>query len=89
MMENIVAVLAGLAIALVIFFVLILIFKWLWNITMPEVFGIREVTFWQAFRILILASILFGGHRTIQQGADMGSDAMDENSAEQSEEPSR
>ena len=89
MMENIVAVLAGLAIALVIFFVLIFIFKWLWNITMPEVFGIREVTFWQAFRILILASILFGGHRTIQQGADMGSDAMDENSEEQSEEPSR
>ena len=84
-MENIVAVLAGLAIALVIFFVLILIFKWLWNITMPEVFGIKEVTFWQAFRILILASILFGGHRTIQQGADMGTDAMDEESTEQAE----
>ena len=85
MMEDIVAVLAGLAIALVILFVLILIFKWLWNITMPEVFGIREVTFWQAFRILILASILFGGHRTIQQGADMGTDAMDEESTEQTE----
>ena len=84
-MENIVAVMAGLAIALVIFFVLILIFKWLWNITMPEVFGIKEVTFWQAFRILILASILFGGHRTIQQGADMGTDAMDEESTEQAE----
>lgn len=84
-MENIVAVLAGLAIALVIFFVLILLFKWLWNITMPEVFGIKEVTFWQAFRILILASILFGGHRTIQQGADMGTDAMDEESTEQAE----
>lgn len=85
MMEDIVAVLAGLAIALVILFVLILVFKWLWNITMPEVFGIREVTFWQAFRILILASILFGGHRTIQQGADMGADAMDEASTEQAE----
>ena len=84
-MENIVAVLAGLAIALVIFFVLILIFKWLWNITMPEVFGIKAVTFWQAFRILILASILFGGHRTIQQGADMGADAMDEESMAQAE----
>ena len=84
-MDNIVAVLAGLAIALVIFFVLILLFKWLWNITMPEVFGIKEVTFWQAFRILILASILFGGHRTIQQGADMGTDAMDEESTEQAE----
>ena len=84
-MEDIVAVLAGLAIALVIFFVLILIFKWLWNITMPEVFGIKAVTFWQAFRILILASILFGGHRTIQQGADMGADAMDEESMAQAE----
>jgi succinate dehydrogenase hydrophobic anchor subunit len=88
-MENIVAdstvVLAGLAFALVIFFVLIVIFKWLWNITMPDVFGIKEVTFWQAFRILILASILFGGHRTIQQGADMGTDAMDEGSEEQSQ----
>ena len=84
-MENIISILAGLAIALVIFFVLIFIFKWLWNITMPEVFGIREVTFWQAFRILILASILFGGHRTIQQGADMGTDAMDEESTEQAE----
>ena len=84
-MEDIVAVLAGLAIALVIFFVLILLFKWLWNITMPEVFGIKEVTFWQAFRILILASILFGGHRTIQQGADMGTDAMDEENTQQAE----
>ena len=84
-MENIISILAGLAIALVIFFVLILLFKWLWNITMPEVFGIKEVTFWQAFRILILASILFGGHRTIQQGADMGTDAMDEESTEQAE----
>jgi len=84
-MENIISILAGLAIALVIFFALILLFKWLWNITMPEVFGIKEVTFWQAFRILILASILFGGHRTIQQGADMGTDAMDEESTEQAE----
>jgi succinate dehydrogenase hydrophobic anchor subunit len=88
-MEDIVAVLAGLAIALVILFVLIVIFRWLWNITMPEVFGIKEVTFWQAFRILVLASILFGGHRTIQQGAGLGTEAMDETSREHAEEPSR
>ena len=36
------------------------IFQWLWNITMPEVFGLKEVTFWQAFRILLLAGFLFG-----------------------------
>jgi succinate dehydrogenase hydrophobic anchor subunit len=84
-MEDIVAVLVGLAIGLLILFVLIVLFKWLWNITMPEVFGIKEVTFWQAFRIMILASILFGGQRTIQQGADLGTDAMDESGAEQAE----
>ena len=37
------------------------IFKWLWNITMPQVFGLKEITFWQAVRILLLSYILFGG----------------------------
>ena len=36
------------------------IFQWLWNITTPEVFGLKEITFWQAFRILLLAGFLFG-----------------------------
>jgi hypothetical protein len=38
----------------------IAIFRWLWNITMPQVFGLRPVTFWQAFRVLLIASFLFG-----------------------------
>ena len=84
-MEDVVGVLVIVAVVLIFFFILVLLFKWLWNITMPEVFGIKPVTFWQAFRILILASILFGGHRTIQQGADMGTDAMDEEITEQAE----
>ena len=36
------------------------IFQWLWNITVPEVFGLKKITFWQALRILILAAFLFG-----------------------------
>ena len=36
------------------------IFQWLWNITMPEVFDQKDITFWQAFRILVLAGFLFG-----------------------------
>lgn len=32
---------------------------------MPDVFGLKQLTFWQALRILILASILFGGHRAL------------------------
>ena len=36
------------------------IFQWLWNITIPQVFDLKEITFWQAFRILLLAGFLFG-----------------------------
>ena len=35
--------------------------QWLWNITMPQVFGLKEITYWQAFRLLIIAAILLGG----------------------------
>jgi len=42
-------------IAIVLFFVLVAVFQWLWNITMPQVFDLRTITCWQALRIL------FGG----------------------------
>lgn len=42
------------------------LFRWLWNITMPEVFGLKRITYWQAFRLLILASLLFGGQAILQ-----------------------
>ncbi len=32
-----------------------------WNWLMPELFGLKTVTFWQAFVLVILAKILFGG----------------------------
>jgi len=37
------------------------IVKQLWNWLLPPLFGWREVTFWQAFGILALCRILFGG----------------------------
>jgi hypothetical protein len=37
------------------------IVKLLWNWLMPMLFGLREVTFWQAVGILALSRILFGG----------------------------
>ena len=36
------------------------IFQGLWNITMPQVFGLRRITFWQALRLLIISGFLFG-----------------------------
>ena len=38
------------------------IFQWLWNITMPEAFGLRAIRFWVAFRLLLIAAFLTGGH---------------------------
>src|SRR5947208_16336573 len=36
----------------------------LWNVLMPQLFGLRAITFWQALGLLLLAKLLFGGfHR--------------------------
>ena len=32
----------------------------LWNWLMPMLFGLREITFWQAWGVLLLSRILFG-----------------------------
>ena len=36
--------------------------KLLWNWLLPPLFGWHQVTFWQAFGLLALCRILFGGH---------------------------
>ena len=54
----------GLAIVCVAICVLTLvtaIFRWLWNITMPQVFGVKQISFWVAFRLLILIGLLSSG----------------------------
>ena len=60
------AILAGLAIAIVILLILGLILQWLWNTTLPDVLGVKPVTTVQAIKILFLASILFGGYRVVE-----------------------
>jgi uncharacterized membrane protein YgcG len=35
--------------------------QWLWNWLLPDIFGLRRVTFWEAFGLLALSRILFGG----------------------------
>jgi len=50
---------AALAIVAAVF-VVPLIFQFLWNITVPQVFGLRAIRYWQAFRLLLMAIIIFG-----------------------------
>ena len=64
-MDPIVTTALTVAIVVVSFVVFVLVFRWIWNRTVPAVFGAREITFWQAVGILILASILTGGHRIV------------------------
>ena len=40
-----------------------IVVKLLWNWLLPPLFGFREITFWQAWGLLALCRILFGGWR--------------------------
>lgn len=57
----------GVLIGLILLSILTLVFRWLWNTTVPDVFGVNSVTFWQAFKILLISAILFGGSTTVME----------------------
>lgn len=52
--------LAGLLWWVVMLFILSGVLMWLWNITITRIFSVRELTYWEAFRLFIICSILFG-----------------------------
>ena len=69
---TLIGVVVGLVIGLVILAIVTLIFRWLWNTTMPDVFGVKALTFWQAFRILLISAILFGGGtKVVERGHEV------------------
>jgi hypothetical protein len=43
----------------------VLVFYLVWNRTVPAVFGLKPISYWQALGILVLASILTGSYRVI------------------------
>ncbi len=46
-----------------LFFALGYVVMALWNGLMPPIFGLHTITYWQAYGLLILSKILFGGFR--------------------------
>lgn len=48
---------------IVLFFALGYVVMTLWNWLMPPIFGLHSITYWQAYGLLILSKILFGGLR--------------------------
>lgn len=49
----------GVCMAFVLSVLLALPILWLWNSTMPELFGLHEIGWWMAWKISMLSSILF------------------------------
>lgn len=48
------------ALAMLVFGV---VFMWLWNALIPQLFNGPEINYWQALGLLILSKIIFGGLR--------------------------
>ena len=42
-------------------FLVTALLQYLWNATMPQVFNLKVITFWQAFRLLLIAALLTSG----------------------------
>ena len=51
---------SALSLLLIWMFVLSGVLMWLWNITLTRIFNVREITYWEALRLLIISAILFG-----------------------------
>ena len=56
--------------------------KMLWNWLVPPIVGWREITFWQAFGLLALCRILFGGHGWHNSGRSEGARRIRERMAD-------
>ena len=42
--------------------IVVFIVQMIWNNVMPNVFGTRQIDFWQTLGLLVLANVFFGGH---------------------------
>lgn len=62
-MKRALRILKFLVIGVCVIILVSFIVMWLWNWLTPALFGWHVITFWQAFGILVLSKILFGGFR--------------------------
>lgn len=54
----------------VVTLVLTALLQLLWNMTLPDLFGTKTVSYWQAFRLILIVSILFGPGTFVRVNAD-------------------
>lgn len=53
------AVVLGLGVLLLVVLLMGLPLMWLWNATIPDLFPVSEITFWEAVRLGLIGGILF------------------------------
>lgn len=51
----------GLGAAIVLVLLTGMIVQFLWNTTIPDLVGVRRIAYWEAVRLFLLTSLLFGG----------------------------
>lgn len=51
----------GMAIAVLVAFVFGFAVQWLWNWLLPDLFGWKTISFWQAIAVIVLARLIVGG----------------------------
>lgn len=57
--EKIAMLITGLCILFLVSLILALPLLWLWNATMPELFGMKEITWWMAWKLMMLSAVIF------------------------------
>ena len=45
---------------IILTFILGFLYKWIWNETMPYLFGLPTITYWKMVGVVLLANALFG-----------------------------
>lgn len=48
--------------AFILSLILALPVKWLWNSTMPDLFSLKPIDWWMAWKLALLCSFLFKSH---------------------------
>jgi hypothetical protein len=62
--SELITFLPWIIIAITFVFLIPALLHWLWNTTMPDVFALKPITYWQAFRLFVMAFLLFGMWQT-------------------------
>jgi len=60
MFSNLNELIPLLLLIILLVFLIPALLRWLWNITMTQVFVLRKITYWESFRLIIISFVLVG-----------------------------